>query len=99
MLTVVTETPNPPAPMEPRRKKWTRTECAALETLEVFQQQRLELVEGELFNKMGKNRPRTIAQTLVRLALEALSGGRYVDIETTIDVAPEDNPTSEPSRI
>jgi len=96
MQTVVTETPNPPALMEPRRKKWTRTECAALETLEVFQQQRLELVEGELFNKMGKNRPHTIAQTLVRLALEALFGGRYVDIETTIDVAPEDNPTSEP---
>jgi len=33
MLTVVTETPSPPAPMEPRRKKWTRTECAALDVL------------------------------------------------------------------
>jgi Uma2 family endonuclease len=60
------------------------------------QQQRLELVEGELINKMGKNRPHTIVQTLVREALALLFGGRYVDTETTIDVASEDNPTSEP---
>ena len=60
------------------------------------QPQRLELVEGELIDKMGKNRPHTIALTYLRRALELLFGWEYVDTETTIDVAPEDNPTSEP---
>jgi Uma2 family endonuclease len=61
-----------------------------------YQPPRLELIEGELINKMGKNRPHTVALTFVREALALLFGGRFVDTETTIDVAPEDNPTNQP---
>ena len=96
MPTVVTEIPYRPVPMEPPLKRWTRSECAAMEASGAWDQQRLELVEGELISQMGKNRPHAIALTFVRLAIERLFGGQYVDTETSIDVAPEDNPTSEP---
>src|SRR5450432_556593 len=96
MPTVVTEIPYRPVPMEPPLKRWTRAECAAIEASGAWDQQRIELVEGELISKMGKNRPHTIALTFVRQAIELLFGGQYVDTETSIDVAPEDNPTSEP---
>jgi len=99
MPTVVTETPYRPVPMEPvrKKKKWTRAERLAMEAAGVLdQQQELELVEGELISKMPKNRPHSIALKYVRRALELIFGWQYVDSEITIDVAPEDNPTSEP---
>jgi Uma2 family endonuclease len=96
MPTVVTETPYRPVPMDPRRKKWTRLECPALETLEVFQQQRLELVEGDLISEMGKKRPHTIALTLVWECLVRIFDWKHINTGATIDVAPEDNPTNEP---
>jgi Uma2 family endonuclease len=96
MLTGVTQSPYRPVPMDPPRKRWTRSECSAIEASGVLAQQRLELVEGELINKMGKNRPHTITLTAVRVVLELMFGGQHVDTETTVDVAPEDNPTSEP---
>jgi Uma2 family endonuclease len=97
MPTVVTETPYLPVPMEPPRKKWTRAECLAMEASGVWdEQQRLELVEGELIDKRGKKRPHTIALTFLREALGLLFGGRYINTETTIDVASQDNPSSEP---
>jgi hypothetical protein len=54
--TVVTERPYRPVPMEPPRKQWTRSECAALEASGLWDQQRLELVEGDLISKVGKKR-------------------------------------------
>ncbi len=47
----------PPAalPIEPLRKLWTRSQCEQLDRAGLLDQQRLELVDGELFNKMGKN--------------------------------------------
>jgi Uma2 family endonuclease len=97
MPTVVTERPYRPVPMEPPRKKWTRAECAAMEASGVWdEQQRLELVEGELINKMGKNRPHTNVLIVVHAWLLRVFGEQYVNPETPIDVAPEDNPTNEP---
>src|SRR5712692_11296645 len=96
MPTVVTETPYRPVPMEPRRKRWTRAECSAVEASGAWDQQRLELVEGELISKMGKKRPHTYVLTFVREALALIFGGRCVDTEASIDGAPEDTPTSEP---
>ena len=48
MPTVVTDRPYRPVPLDPPRKRWTRAECAALETSGVWAQQKLELVDGEL---------------------------------------------------
>ena len=96
MPTAVTEMPYRPVPTEPQRKRWTRAECAVLEVLEPWDRQRLELVDGELINKMGKNRPNVNVFTLVHAWLLQAFGAHYVNAEAPIDVAPEDNRTSEP---
>jgi Uma2 family endonuclease len=95
MPTIVTETPRP-SPAEPPRKRWTRQECVALETSGIWEQQHLELIEGELISKMGKKRPHANAIAVVHAWLLRVFGEKSVNQEAPIDVAPEDNPTNEP---
>jgi Uma2 family endonuclease len=80
----------------PPRKRWTRAECDRLEALGVFDQQRVELIEGELIVKMSKNRPHVGVAALLTAWLIQLFGARRVNAEAPIDVAPQDNPTNEP---
>ena len=96
MPAVVTERPYRPVPTDPPRKRWTRQECEAFDASGLWDQQKLELVDGELVNKMGKNRPHV--NTLLVLLAWAFEvfGAEYVNPEAPIDVAPEDNPTNEP---
>ncbi len=68
----------------PPRKQWTRAECKLLEESGLWDGQHFELIDGELYNKMGKGRRHTIALMLVRGWI--------------IDVAPEDNPLANLSR-
>ena len=96
MPTTLTEIPSRPAPLSPPRKRWTRTECAAIEALGIWDQERLELVEGELISKMGKRRPHVNALTLLMALLVRVFGWQFVNLGAPIDVAPEDNPTNEP---
>lgn len=86
----------PPPPTGPVRKLWTRAELAEIESAGLLSQQRLELIEGELINKMGKNRPHSIAAAMLFRYLVALFGFDFVHHEEPIDVSPEDNPRSEP---
>ena len=62
----------------------------------LFDQQRLELVDGELISKMGKNRPHVNALALMVKWLSRFFDLALVNQEASIDVAPQDNPTSEP---
>ena len=78
------------------RKRWTRAEYESLSGNELLSQQRTELVEGELINKMGKGLPHVRALVLLHEWLLAIFGRRRVVPEPSIDVFPEDNPTSEP---
>lgn len=80
----------------PSRKRWTRAECAALEASGLLNQQHLELVEGELIDKMGKNRPHVNGLSLMYAWLVETFGGRFVNPEAPIDVSLEDNPSNEP---
>ena len=80
----------------PPRKRWTRAECKLLQDSGLWDGQHFELVEGELYNKMGKNRRHTNALKFLRGWLVGVFGEAFIDTETSIDVAPEDNPTSEP---
>ncbi len=96
MPTVVTERPYRPVPMDPPRKRWTRGECATLEASGLWDQQHLELVQGELISKMGKKRPHVNALVAVQAWLVRTFGEQFVNPEAPIDVAPEDNPTNEP---
>jgi Uma2 family endonuclease len=84
-----------PAQTNPPRKRWTREECAWLEPAGL-DQQHLELIWGDLINKIGKKRPHTIVLVLFQEWLQKIFGAQYVNPETPIDVAPEDNPTNEP---
>jgi Uma2 family endonuclease len=96
MPTAFTEIPSPPAPLSPPRKRWTRAECAALEAAGIWDQQKLELVDGELISKIGKNRPHVNALTMLWGWMIQTFGLRLVNTEAPIDVVPEDNPTNEP---
>jgi Uma2 family endonuclease len=96
MPTVFTDMPPLPAPLEPPRKVWTRTECGTIEAAGLLEGQHLELVEGELISKMGKKRPHVNTLTLLMTWLVEVFGARFVNPEAPIDVAPEDNPTNEP---
>jgi Uma2 family endonuclease len=96
MPTVITDRPYRPVPVDPPRKLWTRAECVALEASGLWDQQRLELVHGELISKMGKKRPHVNALVAVQAWLVRTFGAKFVNPEAPIDVAPEDNPTNEP---
>ncbi|MBY0507198.1 MAG: Uma2 family endonuclease [Bryobacteraceae bacterium] len=77
-------------------KQWTRQECLALGQAGVVNLERYELIEGELIRKMGKNHQHIRALRLLMLWLEEVFGGDYCLQEGSIDLLPEDNPTSEP---
>ena len=85
-----------PARLDPPRKRWTRSEHEALYSSGLLDDQRLELVEGELISRMGNKQPHVIAVALLRHWLVGIYGGRKVLQASPIDVAPEDNPTNEP---
>jgi Uma2 family endonuclease len=96
MPTLLTEAPQIPLPPVPPRKRWTREQCAPLEASGLFKQERLELVDGELISKMGKNRPHVKAFTWMHLWLLETFGRQFVNAEAPIDVSPGDNAWSEP---
>src|SRR6266498_5055667 len=93
MPTAVTDRP---AKLDPPRKLWTRAEYDGLSSSGLLECQRLELIEGELIDKMGKNRPHVNSLTLLLVWLLKVFGARFVNPEAPIDVAPEDNPSNEP---
>jgi Uma2 family endonuclease len=85
-----------PASQGPPRKRWTRVEYDALSSSGVLDDQKLELIEGELIEKVPK-KPRHMfsASRLLKWAIIAF-GFDFVLSEPYIDVAPNDNSTSEP---
>jgi len=83
-------------PVAPRRKKWTREEVDFLSTTELFAGTHYELIEGELIDKMAKNRPHINAAQRVLRALEAVFDPDYVVPEPAIRVAAADDSTSAP---
>jgi Uma2 family endonuclease len=94
--TLLTHAPKFPPPLVPPRKRWTREQCATLEASGLFEKERLELVDGELISKMGKNRPHVNTFRLMLVWLQKTFGDRFVDAEAPIDVNPGDNPSNEP---
>ena len=80
----------------PPRKKWTRGEVAALAESGVVNVERLELIDGELIDTMGKNLPHV--NTLHRLvrSLNQVFGIERVTHERPIDVAAADQAINEP---
>jgi Uma2 family endonuclease len=97
MPAILTERPPAPAVPCPPRKRWTRAEYERAEAAGIFEQQYLELIDGELIDKkMSKNRPHINTAALLIAWLIQVFGARSVNFEASIDIAPEDNPTNEP---
>lgn len=96
MPTAVTDAPYRPVPLDPPRKKWTRAECQELERAGLFEGRHYELVEGDLIDKMGKGRRHTNRLVFLMGWLIEVFGLAFINPETSIDVSPEDNPSSEP---
>jgi Uma2 family endonuclease len=97
MPATLTERPPAPPVQYPPRKRWSRAEYQKAEAAGVFDQQNLELIEGEIIDKkMSKNRPHVNAAALLIAWLLQVFGTRRVNFEAPIDVAPEDNPTNQP---
>ncbi len=78
------------------RKKWNRAEVQILETTGVLDGQHLELIEGELLNKMGKGWLHVLATSKLLQALIELFGVAFVVSEAPIDLTPDDNFLNEP---
>ncbi len=96
MPITITEMPAIPTPLAPPRKRWTRYECEQLAATGLLDMEPLELVEGELINKMGKNRFHVFIAGKLGDVLKKLFGENFVQSEAPIDLSPEDNPTSQP---
>ena len=79
MPAVVTERPYRPVPTDPPRKRWTRLECVTLEESGLWDRLHLELVNGELISKMGKNRPHVNALVVLHEWLIQVFGAQYVN--------------------
>jgi Uma2 family endonuclease len=96
MSSIVTSLETATLPEGPPRKRWTRSECMLLEESGLWHDQHVELIDGELYNEMGKNRPHVNAVTILREWLARIFGWEFINTVASIDVAPEDNPTNEP---
>jgi Uma2 family endonuclease len=96
MPTAFVESPSRPNPAELPRIRWTRAECAVLEDSGLWELQHVELIDGEVINRMPKKRPHTNTLIQVQAWLVGVFGVQFVNPESPIDVAPEDNPTNEP---
>lgn len=92
----LTTFPEPPLPLNPPRKRWTRAECAQLASAGILDCEHLELIEGELIDKMGKHRPHVVGVAKIADWLRRVFGEDRVNSEAAIDVAPADNPVNEP---
>ena len=82
--------PAPPGADEPRRKRFTRREVDRMQELGFFEDQRCELIEGELIDKMGQNPPHAQAIQNVVFLLARMFGLRQVRAQLPIEAADTD---------
>jgi Uma2 family endonuclease len=96
MPVAITEVQTQPPPSSPPRKRWTREECSLLESSGILNLRRIELIDGELITKMGKNTPHMVTLAVLMKWLAGVFGMDNILQEPTIDVSPQDNPTNAP---
>ena len=82
--------------LEIPRKVWTREDAHALADSGFPNASKLELINGDLIDKMGKNRRHAIWQKLIFVWLLATFGTDYAETENPIDVSAADNRLNEP---
>lgn len=85
----------PPPDQMPRRKRWTRSECAFLRDNGLLTD-RYELIEGEVIDKMGQKPSHRSAVLRLRNWLIRVFGATSVQSQSPIDVTDADNEINEP---
>jgi hypothetical protein len=79
-----------------KRKVWTRQACAQAQAAGLWEGQHLELLDGELIDKMGKNQPHVLAAAAVLRTLMNTFGAYCVLSDAPIRVSTKDDYTNEP---
>ncbi len=85
----------PPWPVAPNRIPITRAFCKLLEENGLLTE-RYELIDGEIFSKMGQNRTHANAVMLFTLLLMRLFGDEFVQCQLPIDTGSADFDTNAP---
>ena len=80
----------------PNRKRWTRAELRQLIDEGHNQFERYELFDGELIDKMGKNRPHVMSVYRAVACLRRIYGDEFVMQESPVNLRPEDEATYRP---
>ena len=78
------------------RKVWTREEAHALVAAGIPNAEKLELINGDLIDRMGKNHAHVLWQTLIHEWLRNVFGVDRVRFESPTDVSAEDYEHNEP---
>jgi Uma2 family endonuclease len=84
------------APAQPPLKTWTREELDALEAAGLLADVRLELIEGEVFDKSGQNPPHAFALCRFAALLIGIFGASRVRSQLPVEPADADAPHSLP---
>lgn len=79
----------------PMRWVWTRRDCEDFEARGLLTPGKYELVEGEIVRKLPQKPPHSISIGRVFAWCLSIFGVDFVQTQGTIDVSPEDNPTSQ----
>jgi len=74
---------------------WTREDCRKMESAGLLPE-RWELVRGEIINKMGTSKPHSRIATRIPFWISEAFSIDCMLSTCSINVAPEDNPTSDP---
>ena len=82
--------------LKPPLKTWTRSEIDALQEAGILQSTRLELIDGELFDKMGQNPPHASAVRRLAAALIAIFGAGRVTVQLPVEPGESDRSRSLP---
>jgi Uma2 family endonuclease len=80
----------------PRRAKWARADLERFEASELWEDRKFELIEGELYDRMGKNRPHVIAMKAIAAWLSKTFGHEFVEQESIVEPASVDAAINRP---
>jgi Uma2 family endonuclease len=84
-MTIVDSRPAASLAAERPRKRWTREECRIVADAGLLSSEnRFELIEGDLLERMGQNQPHVFVMFLVCQALAAAFGADFVQSQAPI---------------
>jgi Uma2 family endonuclease len=71
----------------PPRKRFTRAEVQEMLEAGLFADQRCELIDGDLIDKMGQNPPHAVAIRRIKVVLTGIFGAEKILVQAPIEVA------------